>query len=143
MVLYVDPSRFSGVRLAENTKKMLEQKVAEDKQKAAEDKLPAEEKTPAKDQPEVVNLRVLNRMILKNSFPGELSFDDSIFGLATRLPPFLPLSVSYAPDRPVQRRRSAEEGIRSQDLGLYGLLNAAACVVVFLRLGWTSVGCVF
>ena len=33
---------------------MLEQKVAEDKLKAAEEKLPAEKKTPAKDQPEVV-----------------------------------------------------------------------------------------
>ena len=28
-------------------------------------------------------------------------------------------------------------------LGLYGLLNAIACLLVFLKLGWLSVGCVF
>jgi FHS family L-fucose permease-like MFS transporter len=28
-------------------------------------------------------------------------------------------------------------------LGLYGLLNVAACLLVFLKLGWVSVGCVF
>jgi FHS family L-fucose permease-like MFS transporter len=28
-------------------------------------------------------------------------------------------------------------------LGLYGLLNVAACLVVFLKLGWLSVACVF
>ena len=28
-------------------------------------------------------------------------------------------------------------------LGLYGLLNVAACLLVFLKLGWLSVACVF
>jgi len=28
-------------------------------------------------------------------------------------------------------------------LGLYGLLNVAICLLIFLKLGWLSVGCVF
>ena len=144
MVLYFDPARFSGVSLAESTKKMLERKAAEDKQKAAEDKLPAEKRTPAKDQPEVVKLRVLNRMILQDSFPGVLSFNDGIFGFSDKAASllaslgFVCFLIGRFSGAALLKKVSAH-----RILGLYGLLNAAACVVVFLKLGWTSVACVF
>ncbi len=144
VVLYADPARFSGVGLSEGTRKMLEQKVAEDKLKAAEEKLPAEKKTPAKDQPEVVNLRVLDRMLLKDSFPGVLAFNDGIFGFSDKAASllaslgFVCFLIGRFSGAALLKKASAHK-----ILGLYGLLNAAACIVVFLKLGWISVACVF
>jgi fucose permease len=136
LVLYSDPARFNGANLAESTKKMLEQKVAEDK-------LPAEKKAAA-DHPELVNLRVLNRMLLKDSYPGVVSFDDAIFGFSDKAASllaslgFVCFLIGRFSGAALLKKASAHK-----ILGLYGLLNAAACVVVFLKLGWTSVVCVF
>jgi fucose permease len=144
VVLYCDPARFSDAKLSEATKKMLAQKIVEDKQKEAEDKLPEEKRPSAKEKPEMVNLRVLNRMLLKDSYPGDVSFDDSIFGFSDKAASLL-ASVGFVcfligrfSGAALLKKVSAH-----RILGLYGLLNAAACVIVFLKLGWTSVVCVF
>jgi hypothetical protein len=139
VVLYSDPARFNAVGLTATTKTLLAEKVAEDKLAAEEKGNPSEA-----DKPEVVNLRVLNRMLLKDSFPGVLSFDNSIFGFSDKAASllaslgFVCFLIGRFSGAALLKKASAHK-----ILGLYGLLNAAACAVVFLKLGWTSVVCVF
>ena len=47
------------------------------------------------------------------------------------------------PDRPVHRRRLLKKFSAHKILGLYGVMNVVACLLVFAKLGWLSVACVF
>jgi FHS family L-fucose permease-like MFS transporter len=57
----------------------------------------------------------------------------------TAVRPLLHQSVSFCSWRAALLRRFSAHKI----LGLYGLVNVVACLLVFLKLGWLSVGCVF
>ena len=47
------------------------------------------------------------------------------------------------PHRPFHRRRVPEEVLRPQDPGVVRLAERAVCVLIFCKLGWFSVACVF
>ena len=136
-LLYCDPARFAAVPLTADTKKMLERKWAEGK-------LAEQAKKPEKAETEAVNLPMLNRMLLTDAYPKELFFDNGFLGFSEKAGSLL-VSVGFfcffigrLSGAGLLKKFSAHK-----ILGLYGLLNAAACVIVFLRLGWVSVGCVF
>ena len=83
-------------------------------------------------------------MLLKDSFPGVLAFNDGIFGFSDKAASllaslgFVCFLIGRFSGAALLKKASAHK-----ILGLYGLLNAAACIVVFLKLGWISVACVF
>ena len=141
-LFYFEPARFSGAGLKESTKRLLDEKVAEDKLDA--EKAEKKDETPAKDQPERVNLPMLHRMLLTDAYPAELSFNDSFLGFTDKGASilasvgFIFFLVGRFSGAALLKKFSAHK-----ILGLYGLLNVAVCVIIFLRLGWVSVGCVF
>jgi fucose permease len=136
-LLYCDPARFATVSLTEDTKKMLEQKWAEDK-------LAEKANKPEKSEAKAVNLPMLNRMLLTDAYKKELIFDNGFLGFTEKAGSLL-VSVGFfcffigrLSGASLLKKVSAHK-----ILGLYGLLNAAACVIIFLKLGWVSVACVF
>jgi fucose permease len=135
-LLYFDPTRFDSVRLGEKTKKLLEGKVAEDKV--------LEEKKALPEGQEMVDLPMLNRLLLTDAFSKELLFDQGFFGFSDKGASIL-ASVGFIffligrfSGAALLKKFSAHK-----ILGLYGLLNASVCVLIFLKLGWVSVVCVF
>ena len=49
----------------------------------------------------------------------------------------------FLPGGPLQRRRPAAEILRAQDAGAVCVAERVVCLLVFLKLGWISVACVF
>lgn len=114
------PERFSGVGLSESTRRVL----TEDATRSTEARL--------------------NRLLLADAYPNELSFRDGVVGVtdqfASKMVTFLfacfllgRVSGSW-----LLRRISAHKLV-----GLYGLINVLVCTMIFLKLGWLSVVCVF
>lgn len=115
-----DPERFAGVALDDQTQRLL-----------AGDASPG---NPAR----------LNRRLLAAAFPGALPFDDGVVAVTNQAAAslasfgfvcFLLGRLSGA----ALLRRVPSHGV----VGLYGVMNVALCVVVFLKLGWVSVAAVF
>jgi fucose permease len=114
------PERFSGVTLQDKTKQLL-----------APD-------APPRSMPR------LNRLLLADAFPHELVFEDGIFGVSNQFAAKL-ASVGFfffllgrVSGAALLRKISAHKM-----LGLYSVINALLCFLIFLKLGWLSVVCVF
>jgi len=110
--------RFSGVTLQEKTKELLAQE--------------------GRNEPR------LNRLLLADAYPQELAFHDGVFGVTNQFAAtlasvgFVCFLLGRVSGAALLRRVSAHKM-----LGLYSVINAALCVLVFLKLGWLSVVCVF
>jgi len=114
------PERFSGVALQDETKRLL-----------------------APDAPPR-SLPRLNRLLLADAYPQELAFHDGVFGVTNKFAATL-ASVGFAffllgrvTGAAMLRKVSAHKM-----LGLYSVINAVLCFLVFLKLGWLSVVSVF
>jgi len=86
----------------------------------------------------------LNRLLLADAYPQELAFQDGIVGATNQLAAML-ASVGFfcfflgrVTGAALLRKVSAHKM-----LGLYSVINAALCLLVFLKLGWFSVVSVF
>ena len=114
-----DPQRFSGISLTEKTKELLSQ---------------GQEGSKAR----------LNRLLLSDAYPGELGFQDGVVCATDQLAAML-ASVGYVFF--FLGRVSGAAWLRKVSahkmLGLYSVINAALCLLVFLKLGWLSVVSVF
>ena len=114
------PEHFKGVTLRDETKQLLAQDAGS------------------------VNTRRLNRLLLADAYGKELSFQDGIVGItnkgASNLASFgfICFLLGRVVGAAMLRRISAHKIV-----GLYAVLNAAACLLVFCKLGWLSVVCVF
>jgi hypothetical protein len=113
------PERFSGLNLSEQTKAVL-----------AQDK--------GRNEPR------LNRLLLADAYPQELGFQDGILGITNQFAATL-ASVGFfcflagrVVGAALLRKVSAHKM-----LGLYSVINAVLCLLIFLKLGWFSVLCVF
>ena len=117
--LYSD-ERFHGVALREQTRRLLSQEPGH------------------RDEPR------LNRLLLADAYPKELAFADGVLAVTNRGAAnlaslgFICFLFGRVTGAALLRRFSAHKVV-----GLYGLLNVAACWLVFLKLGWFSVICVF
>jgi FHS family L-fucose permease-like MFS transporter len=130
---------------------MLEQRVKEQKEDEAVEKLkkegkdlPETDKLAEKNQPERVNLPFLNRLLLQDTYPEILPFNDSIHaisdGFASKLASigFICFLIGRFTGAGLLKKFAAHKV-----LGIYALLNVAACLLVFAKLGWLSAVCVF
>jgi fucose permease len=119
--LLYDPQRFQGIALGEKTRQLLSQK-----NRKAEDSAR------------------LNRMLLQDAFPGVLAYHDGFLSISDKLGSnlvsfgFICFFIGRYTGAGLMKRFSAHK-----ILGLYGVINVAACLLVFLKLGWLSVACVF
>ncbi len=114
-----DPQRFGEVALTEKTKELLA-------------------------QDEGRNVARLNRLLLADAYPQELAFQDGVISVTNKLAAML-ASVGFfffflgrVSGAALLRKVSAHKM-----LGLYSVINAVLCLLVFLKLGWLSVLCVF
>ena len=114
-----DADRFRGITLTEKTKELMGQ----DKGR---------------------NSARLNRLLLAGAYPQELGFQDGIVSVTNQFAATL-ASVGFffflmgrVTGSALLRKVSAHKM-----LGLYSLINAALCLVIFLELGWASVLSVF
>ena len=86
----------------------------------------------------------LNRMLLADAYPEELPFQDGILCFSNRAASFLATLgfICFLTGRftgaGLLRKVSAHKIV-----GLYGMLNVLMCFLIFLKLGWLSVVCVF
>jgi len=120
-VLY-DPERFGGVSLGENTRQLLARQSAKQE----------------------VNVAFLNRALLRDAYPQELAFKDDVLSISDKGASFL-ASVGFfcfligrITGAGLLKKLAAHKV-----LGFYGLMNVFVCLLVFLKLGWLSVACVF
>jgi len=120
-LLYEAP-RFSGITLSAKTQQVLADK--------------AEKKE--------FSLAQLNRLLLQDAYPKELPFNNSILSISDKGASFL-ASVGFFcfligrfTGAGLLKKFSAHKV-----LGLYGLLNVICCALIFCKLGWLSVICVF
>jgi fucose permease len=144
------PARFNGISLSEKTQKLMAQKADEDAKVAAAKKAAAENQSGATtdlktvEQSERVNLRYLNRSLLHDAYPDSLPFDDAIHCISNNGASllasfgFVCFLIGRFSGAGLMKKFSA-----NKILGLYGVLNVIACLLVFLKLGWLSVACVF
>jgi len=120
--LLYDEQRFSGISLSPKTRQLLADRAAK------------------KD----TSLAELNRRLLQDAYPRELSFNDSILGISDKLASalasfgFICFLIGRITGAALLRRVSAHRIV-----GLYGVVNVAVCLLIFFKLGWLSVVCVF
>jgi fucose permease len=114
-----DPERFRGITLNDKAKELLTQGKGRNEAR-------------------------LNRMLLADAYPNELAVQDGIVSVTNKLAATL-ASVGFfffllgrVTGAALLRKVSAHKM-----LGLYSVINAALCFVIFLKLGWLSVVCVF
>jgi fucose permease len=114
------PERFGGVALQGKTKELLAQ------------------------DPEKRNLPRLNRLLLADAYPKELTFVDGVVSITDRTAANLVMVLcacfllGRVTGAALLRRVSAHKLV-----GLYAVLNIAASALVFIKLGWLSVAGVF
>jgi fucose permease len=115
-----NPERFAGITLTEGTKKLLAQDAK------------------ARYEPR------LNRLLLADAFPKELAFRDGVISFTNQFAAtlasvgFICFLLGRVSGAMLLRKISAHKM-----LGLYALLSSIVCFLVFLKLGWLSVLCVF
>ena len=113
------PGRFSGITLQEKTKELLGQDKGRNEAR-------------------------LNRLLLADAYPQELAFQDGIFSVTNQFAAklasfgFFCFLLGRVSGAALLRKVSAHKM-----LGLYSVINAGLCFLVFLKLGWPSVVCVF
>jgi len=114
------PERFRGITLSETTRELLAQD--------------------AKGR----NEARLNRLLLADAYPTELGYQDGVLGVTNQFAAnlasfgFMCFLVGRVTGAALLRKFSAHRVV-----GLYGVLNVAMCLLIFLKLGWVSVVCVF
>jgi len=114
-----DPQRFNGIALSEKTKEVLAQ---------------GEQGSQAR----------FNRLLLADAYPQELAFQDGVIAVTNSSAVllqsfgFVLFFLGRVTGAAWLRKVSAHKM-----LGLYSVINAALCVLVFLKLGWLSVFCFF
>jgi len=114
------PERFSGINLSEKSRQLLA--------------LDAKTRNEAR----------LNRLLLADAYPKELSFQDGILGVTNQFAAklasfgFFCFLLGRVTGAFLLRKVSAHKM-----LGLYSVINALLCFLIFLKLGWVSVVCVF
>ena len=120
--LLYDAQRFNAVTLGAKTQQILADKA----------------------QKKEISLPQLNRQLLQDAYPKELPFNDSILSVSDKGASFL-ASVGFFcfligrfTGAGLLKKFSAHKV-----LGLYGLMNVVCCALIFLKLGWLSVLCVF
>ncbi|MHB8972836.1 MAG: MFS transporter [Pirellulaceae bacterium] len=117
---FYDAARFSGIRLQERTQQLLAQ------------------------NPQGVDRCRLNRMLLDDAYPQELPYQDGVLCIsdqgASNLASlgFVCFLIGRFTGAALLRKYSAHKIV-----GLYGALSVVVCLLVFLKLGWLSVVCVF
>ncbi|HAK93989.1 MAG TPA: hypothetical protein DCM87_02995 [Planctomycetes bacterium] len=148
--LLYDPQRFSGVSLSANTRQLLDEYAAQKgrrEQLLADldaQRLPRETVIAELDTQKKISLHEINRRLLHDAYPKAIAFDDSILGISDRAASFLAsfgficFLIGRVTGAGLLRRFSAHKIV-----GLYAAINVAACFIVFLKLGWLSVACVF
>lgn len=143
--LLYDEQRFSGVALDEKTRADIA--ALQDKETFAP-AAPASFWQRVKEivigKKEKFSIAKLNRELLQAAYPKELPFNDSRLCISDRGASFL-ASVGFIC---FLLGRFSGAGLLKKFkahkvLGLYGLLNVAVCLIIFLKLGWMSVACVF
>ncbi len=155
-----NPVLFEKVALGKRTQGMLARRIEEKKQDDAKEKLKEERSklaaegkpvlsekdaaTAEKDQPERVNLAFLNRLLLQDTYPEILPFNDTVLsisdGLASKLAAlgFICFLFGRFTGAGLLKKFAAHKV-----LGIYGAMNVLVCVLVFAKLGWISAVCVF
>ncbi len=114
------PERFGGVALQDATRQLLAQ------------------------APNNRNEARLNRLLLADAYPGQLHFRDGVIGVTNQFAAtlasvgFVCFLLGRVSGAALLRRVSAHKIV-----GLYALLNVVMCLLIFLKLGWLSVLCVF
>jgi len=114
------PERFAGISLSEETRQLL-----------------------APDAPASSSARC-NRMLLADAYPEALGYRDGILGVSNQGAAnlasfgFICFLIGRITGAALLRKYSAHRVV-----GLYGMLNVAACLLVFFKLGWISVISVF
>ena len=120
--LLYDAQRFSGITLGAKTQQLLAAKAAKEK----------------------ISLAQLNRHLLQDTYPKELAYNSGILCISDKGASFL-ASIGFFCFL-IGRFTGAgllKKFSPHKILGLYGLMNVLACVLVFCKLGWLSVICVF
>src|SRR5208283_3973113 len=116
-----DAKRFGGIRLGEPTQKLVSQA-----------KLEGDDRNR------------LNRMLLEHAYPKEIPFADGVLAIsdkgASNLASlgFICFLIGRFTGAGFLKKYSAHK-----ILGLYGLLNVLVCLLIFCKLGWLSLVCVF
>lgn len=114
------PERFAGVALQEKTKELLAQPVG----------------TRSETR--------LNRLLLADAYPQELAYRDGVVGFTNQFASYLAsfgficFLLGRVTGAAMLRRVSAHKIV-----GLYAVLSAVACVLVYCKLGWLSVLALF
>jgi hypothetical protein len=114
------PERFAGITLSEKSKQLLAQDAK------------------TRNEPR------LNRLLLADAYPQELAFHDGIFGVTNQFAAtlasvgFICFLLGRVTGAALLRKYSAHKM-----LGLYSVINVVLCFLIFLKLGWLSVLCVF
>lgn len=112
--------RFQGITLQEKTRQLLAQ------------------------DPKTRNEPRLNRLLLADAYPKELDFKDGILGLSDKTASalaslgFLCFLLGRVTGAALLSRISAHKVV-----GLYAVINVGTCLLIFFKLGWLSVACVF
>jgi fucose permease len=154
-LVFYDPQVFAKVTPSPDVKEMLDKKMKEDaeiekikeaeKDMTKEQKLKAaEERAKAEKLVEKVNSPMLNRKLLQDAFPEQLAYRTNILCVSDQGAAFL-FTVGFTcffigrfSGASILKRISAHKM-----LGLYGLMNVFMCILIFAKLGWFSVVCVF
>jgi hypothetical protein len=114
------PERFNGVTLQDRTKQLLAQDAK------------------GRNEPR------LNRLLLADAYSKELTYHDGVVGCTNQFAAnlasfgFICFLLGRVTGAALLRRVSAHKIV-----GLYAVLNVVACLLVFCKLGWLSVVCVF
>jgi hypothetical protein len=114
------PALFSAVALQDTTKQLLAQDA------------------------KTRNEARLNRLLLADAYPKELAYHDGHVGITNKLAAmlasfgFLCFLLGRVSGAALLARFSAHKLV-----GLYAVLNVGLCALIFLKLGWLSVLCVF
>ncbi len=140
-----NPVLFEKVTLGKRTQAMLAQRVEEKKLDDVKEKSKEQNTLAAdKDQPQRVNIAFLNRLLLQDTYPEILPFNDTILsisdGLASKLAAlgFICFLIGRFTGAGLLKKFAAHKV-----LGVYGAMNVLVCVLVFAKLGWLSAVCVF
>jgi hypothetical protein len=116
-----DEKRFEGVHLAEPTRKL-----------ASQEKLEGDDRNR------------LNRMLLEHAYPKEMPFADGVLSISDKGAAnlaslgFICFLIGRFTGAGFLKKYSAHK-----ILGLYALLNVLVCFLIFCKLGWLSMVCVF
>jgi fucose permease len=124
-----EPARFSGVRLSEPSREFIRKQEELEKNKGT---LQGDD------------LNRFNRMLLQDAYPKKMPFTDGIlcisdsFAASLQSLGFVCFVIGRFTGTGFIKRFSAHKV-----LALYGVLNVLVCLLIFCKLGWLSMACVF